>query len=225
MKTRAILSWSSGKDSAWALHVLRQRDDYEIVGLLTTFNEVFDRVAMHGVRRELVEAQAESVGCPLWPVPLPWPCSNDVYEERMRAVIQRALNEGVTHVAFGDLFLKDIRTYREKQLEGTGIQPLFPIWLDSAETPRLAREMIDAGTQAYLTCVDGKQLERSFVGRQFGTELLCELPPAVDPCGENGEFHTFCHAGPAFAKPISVEIGEVVDREGFTFVDLRLLSP
>lgn len=220
MKPKVLLSWSSGKDSAWALHVLRQRGEVEVVGLVTTLNEAFGRVAMHGVRAELVRAQADATGLPLWPVPLPWPCSNDEYETRMRAVIEKARSASVTAFAFGDLFLADIRAYRERQLAGTGIEPLFPIWGTSADTPALARDMIAAGFRATLTCVDPLHLSPAFAGREFDAELLAALPPGVDPCGENGEFHTFCHAGPVFDRAIPVRVGEVVERDGFCFADL-----
>ena len=220
MRPKALLSWSSGKDSAWALHVLRQRGEVEVVGLVTTLNETFGRVAMHGVRVELAHAQAEAVGLPLWPVPLPWPCSNDEYEARMRAVVAKAWAEGVTAFAFGDLFLEDIRAYRIRQLTGTGIVPLFPLWGTPGETPALARAMIAAGFQAVLTCVDPRRLPPKFVGRAFDAALLADMPSDVDPCGENGEFHTFCHAGPVFNHPIPVHIGDVIQRDGFWFADL-----
>ena len=219
---RVLLSWSSGKDSAWTLHALRSQPGVEIVGLLTTFNDSADRVAMHAVRRELVNAQAASVGLPLWSVPLPWPCSNEQYAALMSDVIARAAKEGITHVAFGDLFLEDVRDYRIKQLGGTGIEPLFPIWGSATDTPDLARRMQAAGLKAVLTCVDPKQLDPSFVGREFDAALLADLPPSVDPCGEKGEFHTFCYAGPMFAKAIPVRTGEVVSRDGFTFADVLL---
>ena len=217
---RILLSWSSGKDSAWTLHLLRQQSDVEIVGLLTTLNEAADRVAMHAVRRELLEAQADSVGLPLWPVFLPWPCSNDEYERRMAAVIAKAREAGITHVAFGDLFLEDVRAYRVRQLQGTGIEPLFPLWGSAAETPALAARMMAAGLKAVLTCVDPTQLAGSFVGRQFDAELLADLPRQVDPCGERGEFHTFCYDGPMFARAIPVQVGEIVARDGFCFADV-----
>jgi uncharacterized protein (TIGR00290 family) len=220
MKPKALLSWSSGKDGAWALHVLRQRSEVEVVGLVTTFNQAFGRVAMHGVRLELVEAQAAAVGLPLWPVPLPWPCSNEVYEAQMQAVVTRARAEGIAAFAFGDLFLEDIRAYRVQRLAGTGLEPLFPVWGTSADTPGLARTMLAAGLRATLVCVDPKQLEPRFVGRAFDAALLEELPKSVDPCGERGEFHTFCHAGPMFDRPISVRAGETVERDGFWFADL-----
>ena len=217
---RVLLSWSSGKDSAWTLHVLRQQTDVELVGLLTTFNEVAGRVAMHAVRRELVEAQAVAVGLPLWSVALPWPCSNAEYEAQMHEVVEQARQAGVTHIAFGDLFLEDIRAYRERQLASTGIEPLFPIWGTTADTPSLAREMLAAELRAVLTCVDPKQLDRGFVGRWFDADHLTDLPASVDPCGERGEFHTFCYAGPMFAAPLEVQVGDPVLRDGFWFVDL-----
>lgn len=220
MKPKVLLSWSSGKDSAWALHLLRQRREVQVVGLVTTLNEAFGRVAMHGVRAELVRAQADAAGLPLWPVPLPWPCSNDEYETRMRAVIEKARSAGVTAFAFGDLFLADIRAYRERQLAGTGIEPVFPIWGTSADTPSLARDMIAAGLRATLACVDPRHLPLAFAGREFDGELLADLPPGVDPCGENGEFHTFCHTGPVFDRTIPVRVGGVVERDGFCFADL-----
>ncbi len=220
MKPKALLSWSSGKDSAWALHALRQRGAVEVVGLVTTYTEAFGRVAMHGVRTELVDAQARAARLPLWPVGLPWPCPNEVYEARMRAVVERARSEGVRHFAFGDLFLADIRAYREKQLAGTGLGPLFPIWGLPADTPGLARDMIASGLRAVLTCVDPRQLDPSFAGREFDAALLADLPPTVDPCGERGEFHTFCHAAPVFDRPVAVRAGERVERDGFWFADL-----
>ena len=185
---RVLLSWSSGKDSAWALHLLRQRGDCEIVGLLTTLNSEFDRVAMHGTRRAVLEAQAAAAEVPLWIVPLPWPCSNEVYEDRMADVCKRAVAEGVHAVAFGDLFLADIRAYRENQLKNTGLEPLFPVW--EIPTDSLAREMIDSGLRAKIVCVDTKQLPSSFAGRDYDRQLLEDLPAGIDPCGERGEFHT-----------------------------------
>jgi uncharacterized protein (TIGR00290 family) len=218
---RVLLSWSSGKDSAWALHRLRREDDVAVVGLLTTFNESADRVAMHAVRRELVEAQAATTRVPLWPVLLPWPCANAEYEARMEVALARARSEGVTHVAFGDLFLADIRAYREDRLRGSGLEPLFPLWDAGRDTAALARAMIADGLRAVLTCVDPKQLPEAFAGRLFDDELLATLPPGVDPCGERGEFHTFCLAGPMFTAPIAVEVGERSLRDGFCFADVR----
>jgi uncharacterized protein (TIGR00290 family) len=220
VKPRALLSWSSGKDSAWALHILRQRDEVEVVGLVTTFNEAAGRVAMHAVRRELVEEQASATGLPLWPVALPWPCCNQDYERLMMDVIEKAKEEGVTHFAFGDLFLEDVRAYRVRQLTGSGIEPIFPLWGSPVETPRLAREMIAGGIRAIITCGDPKQLETRFVGRSFDEDLLRDLPSGTDPCGERGEFHTFCHGGPMFTRPIPCHLGEMVERDGFYFADV-----
>ncbi len=217
---RVLMSWSSGKDSAWALHALRQRPEVELVGLLTTLNETVDRVAMHAVRRTLLEAQARALGLPLLTVPLPSPCPNAVYEERLGAAIGRAREAGVTHVAFGDLFLEEVREYRIERMRGTGIEPLFPLWTSAAETPALARRMVAAGLRAVLTCVDPRQLPERFVGRELDTTLLDELPPTVDPCGERGEFHTFCYAGPMFHAPIPIRVGERVSRDGFCFADV-----
>ena len=218
--SRVLLSWSSGKDSAWSLHVLRQQRDVEVVGLLTTFNEMADRVSMHAVRRSLVEAQSAAAQLPLWQVPLPFPCSNAEYEDSMRVVIGRAHEEGVTHMAFGDLFLRDVREYRIRMLSRSGIEPLFPLWCSAEDTPALAREMLGNGLRAVLTCVDPKQLPERFAGRAYDAALLSDLPPAVDPCGERGEFHTFCFAGPMFASEIGVRVGETVLRDGFCFADL-----
>lgn len=215
-----LLSWSSGKDSAWALHRLRRDPEVRVVALLTTFNASADRVAMHAVRRELAEAQARSLGLPLWRIPLPYPCPNGVYEERMGEAMARARGEGVTHVAFGDLYLEDIRSYRERMLGPTGLAPLFPIWTTPEGTPSLAREMAQAGLRAVITCVDPRQLSPAFLGRTWGPELLDELPEGVDPCGENGEFHTFCFRGPGLESPLAVRVGEPVQRDGFAFIDL-----
>lgn len=213
-----LLSWSSGKDSAWTLHLLSRRKDIRIAALVTTFNTATNRVAMHAVRRSLVGAQAERAGLPLWPVELPWPCSNAQYEGIMRAVCLRAAAEGIEAVAFGDLFLEDIRAYRERQLEGTGLEPLFPVW--KIPTDQLAQDMIAAGIKAKITCVDPARLDRSFAGRDFDLALLESLPAQIDPCGENGEFHTFVHDAPVFARPIDVQVGEVVERDGFVFADV-----
>jgi uncharacterized protein (TIGR00290 family) len=220
MVEKALLSWSSGKDSAWALHVLRQQGEFEIVGLLTTLNEAFDRVAMHAVRSELLRAQADAADLPLYEVPLPWPCSNTEYEARMAQAVGQARDRGVTVMAFGDLFLEDIRQYRVDKLAGTGIRPVFPLW--GLPTAELARSMIDGGLEAQLTCVDPRQLSPSFAGRAFDAALLRDLPAGVDPCGERGEFHTFTHAGPMFRRPVPLERGEVVERDGFVFADLKL---
>jgi uncharacterized protein (TIGR00290 family) len=217
-KPKALLAWSSGKDSAWSLHALRAQAEVEIVGLLTTINEAFDRVAMHAVRTELLRAQADAADLPLWPVPIPWPCSNAEYEAAMDAAMARARAAGIAHVAFGDLFLEDIRRYREERLAPTGIAPLFPLW--GTPTDALARRMVDAGLRARLTCVDPKSLDARFAGREFDAALLAELPPSVDPCGERGEFHTFTYDGPMFRRPVPIRAGEVVTRDGFVFADL-----
>jgi uncharacterized protein (TIGR00290 family) len=215
---RVLLSWSSGKDSAWALHLLARRSDVRVVALFTTFNRAADRVAMHAVRRALVEEQAARTGLPLWAIDLPWPCSNADYEQLLSGVWERARAEGIEAVAFGDLFLRDIRSYREKQMEGTGLEPLFPVW--ELPTRRLAEEVIAAGVKAKITCVDPRKLDRSFAGRDFNQSFLDDLPPAVDPCGENGEFHTFVYEAPVFSRPISVETGEIAERDGFVFADV-----
>jgi uncharacterized protein (TIGR00290 family) len=215
---RILLSWSSGKDSAWSLHVLRQRAEYEVVGLLTTFNAEADRVAMHGVRRELVEQQAAAAGLPLWSVPLPWPCSNEQYEALMRQTCDKAVAEGLYGVAFGDLFLEDVRAYREKQLRDTGLKPVFPVW--GLPTRALAQEMIASGVRTKLTCVDTEKLDRSFAGREFDETLLADLPESADPCGERGEFHSFVYAGPMFSKVLTVSVGATVVRDQFVFTDL-----
>jgi uncharacterized protein (TIGR00290 family) len=214
---KVLLSWSSGKDSAWALHLLRQQSDIEIAGLFTTFNGEANRVAMHAVRRSLVEAQAALTGLPLWSVDLPWPCSNAQYEELMGGVCARAVEQGIEAFAFGDLFLEDIRAYRERQLQGTGLKPLFPVW--GKPTAALAREMIAAGVKAKVTCVD-PSLGRAFAGHDFDLEFLASLPQSADPCGENGEFHTFVYESPVFSKPLAVRSGEIVERDGFIFADV-----
>jgi uncharacterized protein (TIGR00290 family) len=216
--TKVALSWSSGKDSAWTLHVLRQQPGIQVAALITTFNSEADRVAMHAVRRALAEAQAERTGLPLWAVELPWPCSNEEYERRMRAVCQRAKDEGITAIAFGDLFLEDVRNYRIRQLEGSGLAPLFPLW--QIPTDRLARQMIAGGVKAKITCLDPSKLAKTFAGRDYAVKLLEDLPPEVDPCGENGEFHTFVYDSPVFASAIAVRTGEVVERDGFVFADV-----
>jgi uncharacterized protein (TIGR00290 family) len=215
---KVLLSWSSGKDSAWALHLLRKQPEVQVAALLTTFNSAADRVAMHAVRRVLVETQAERTGLPLWAVELPWPCSNLEYEERMRALCQRATTEGITAIAFGDLFLQDIRDYRVRQLQGTGLEPLFPVW--QIPTDHLGRKMIAAGVKAKITCVDSSKLAKSFAGRDYDLSLLHALPPQIDPYGENGEFHTFVSDAPVFSRPIAVRAGEVVERDGFVFADV-----
>lgn len=217
-KPKAWLSWSSGKDSAWSLHVMRQRGDVEIAALLTTVNLKYQRVAMHAVRESVLDAQATAVGLPLVKVSIPSPCPNEVYERAMADAMARARAVGVTHMAFGDLFLEDIRQYREENLVKCGMTPLFPLWLK--DTRELAHEMIGSGLRAYLTCVDPRKLDAKFAGRVFDKELLADLPAQVDPCGENGEFHTCVVAGPMLASPIDLSVGEIVERDGFVFADL-----
>jgi uncharacterized protein (TIGR00290 family) len=217
---KILVSWSSGKDSAWMLHVLRRDGVGTPAGLLTTLNGAVDRVAMHAVRREVLEAQASAAELPLWTVPLPYPCSNEVYERLMTGVMARAAGEGFTHVAFGDLFLEDVRSYREQRLQGTGLSPMFPLW--KRGTRELAIEMIDGGLEATVTCVDPRVLDRTFAGRAFDRHLLELLPPGVDPCGERGEFHTCVSAGPMFSRALRTTIGETVERDGFVFCDLIL---
>jgi uncharacterized protein (TIGR00290 family) len=227
---RVLLSWSSGKDAAWSLHVLRQQPDVEVVALLTTFNGAVDRVAMHAVRRQIVEAQAAAAGLPLRPVFIPSPCPNEIYEQQMREALAGAKADGITHVAFGDLFLEDVRRYREERMADTGIEPLFPLW--GRPTSALALEMLDGGLEATLTCVDPKQIAPAFVGRRFDRSLVEELGRTkslatslpVDVCGERGEFHSCVTAGPMFSSPIRVETGERLERDGFWFCDL-LLTP
>lgn len=218
MRKKILVSWSSGKDSAWTLHLLRQSGEYEIKGLFTTLNRAFDRVAMHSTRRELLDLQAEAAGLPLLTIPLPWPCSNAAYESIMGAFCAQVVGDGGEAVAFGDLFLRDIRSYREKQLQGTGLEPLFPLW--QLPTDQLARDMIRGGLRAKLVCVDPQKLSADFAGRDFDDQLLADLPAAVDPCGENGEFHTCVYAGPMFSHEIPVICGERVQRDGFSYCDL-----
>jgi uncharacterized protein (TIGR00290 family) len=221
--TRALLAWSSGKDSAWTLHVLRRNPEVHIVGLLTTVNQAFDRVAMHAVRRELLAAQAAAVGLPLTTVEIPYPCSNEQYETAMGAAMETARRSGVAAVAFGDLFLEDVRRYREDRLRGSGITPLFPIW--GTPTDVLARDMVAAGLRARLTCVDPRKLPAAFAGRDFDAAMhdeLARLHPDVDPCGERGEFHSFAYDGPMFARAVPIRTGQVVERDGFVFADLTL---
>jgi uncharacterized protein (TIGR00290 family) len=218
-RPKALVAWSSGKDSAWALHEVRRAGGLDVVGLLTTITSEFARVSMHAVREELLDRQAAALGLPCRKVRIPWPCVNETYEAEMARAMAEARESGVTHVVFGDLFLEDVRAYRVEKLAGTGVAPVFPLW--GRDTARLAREMIAGGLRATLTCVDPRRLDPSFAGRAFDAALLDALPPDVDPCGERGEFHTYCWAGPMLAEPIGVTAGEVVTREGFVFADLR----
>lgn len=218
LRRKAWVAWSSGKDSAWALHAVRRSGELDVVALLTTVNRTHQRVAMHAVRESLLESQAAAVGLPLVKVPIPETCVNAEYERAMAEAMQRARAEGVTYVVFGDLFLEDVRRYREQNLAKCGMTPVFPLW--GIPTRQLAEEMIAGGLRARLTCVDPRQLDRAFVGREWNAELLADLPASVDPCGERGEFHTFACAGPMFREPIAVREGEIVERDGFTFADL-----
>jgi len=217
---KCLVSWSSGKDSAWMVHVLRQRADVPLGGLLTTINEAAQRVAMHAVRVDVLRAQADALGLPVWEIPIPSPCPNEVYERAMAEAVSRAVEDGFTHVAFGDLFLEDVRRYREDRLAGTGLAPLFPLF--GADTTALAREMVAAGLRARITCLNPKALDRRFAGREFDAALLAELPAATDPCGERGEFHTCAYAGPMFSRPVPIETGITVERDGFVFTDLNI---
>jgi len=222
-KPKALIAWSSGKDSAWALYEARQSGNYDIVGALTTVTDGFDRVSMHGVREELLAAQLDAAALPSIKVRIPYPCSDEIYEREMAAALDRAKDDGVTHVIFGDLFLADLRAYREEKLKTIGMTAVFPLWL--RPTDALARDMIAGGIEAHLAVVDLAKLDASFAGRRFDDALLADLPGGVDPCGENGEFHTFVAAGPMFKRRIVVKRGETVEREGFAFADLLPLSP
>ncbi len=217
-RPKAWLAWSSGKDSAWSLHTVRNTHEVDVVALLTTVNRTHERVAMHAVRESLLEMQVAATGLPLVKVPIPSPCPNEMYEEAMGEAMKRARSEGVTHMVFGDLFLEEIRAYRERHLKAAGMIPVFPLW--GRDTRQLAEEMIAEGLCAHLTCVDPRKLDRSFAGRRFDRDLLAALPGHVDPCGENGEFHSFASAGPMFRAPIPASLGEIVERDGFVFADL-----
>lgn len=218
--SRTLLSWSSGKDSAWTLHTLRQQGVHEVVALLTTVNSAYDRVAMHGTRASVLRAQAAAAGLPLIELPLPWPCSNQQYEAVMRDACSAAAADGVEAMAFGDLYLEDVRRYREERLAGTGISPVFPLW--GRDTHALVREMLDGGLRARLTCVDPRKVPAAFAGRELDASLLAELPPGTDPCAENGEFHTCAYAGPMFATPIGLVPGAVEPHGDFVFADFTL---
>ncbi len=215
-----LVSWSSGKDSTWSLCLLQKDPKYRVAGLLTTVNTEFNRVAMHSTRREVLEAQAEAAGLPLHIIPLPWPCSNEHYEAAMSTACDNAIASGIQAIAFGDLFFEDIRRYREERLRGTGLTPVFPVW--KLDTHALAREMIAAGLKTRIVCIDPKKLPREFAGRDLDESFLRDLPKGVDPCGENGEFHTCVYDGPMFRHAIPIEGGEVVERDGFVFADIKI---
>lgn len=217
-RPKALVAWSTGKDSAWALREVQRAGEVEVVGLLTTVTQAFERVSMHAVREALLDRQAEALGLPCSRVRIPWPCTNERYESEMTRALADARGAGVTRVVFGDLFLGEVRAYREAKLAGTGIEPAFPLW--GRDTNQLARDMLAGGLRATLTCVDPRRLDRSFAGRAFDEALLAALPAGVDPCGENGEFHSFVSAGPMFRAPLAVTVGEVVEREGFVFADV-----
>jgi uncharacterized protein (TIGR00290 family) len=220
IRPKVLIAWSSGKDSAWALHEIRRAGGYEVVGAFTTVTGTFTRVSIHGVREELLDAQLAAAGLPARKVRIPYPCPNEVYEREMATAVTQAREDGIAHIVFGDLFLEDVRAYREKSLAGTGIAPLFPLW--GRDTAALASEMIASGVKAHLVSIDLKRLPRPFAGRTFDRVLLDDLPPGIDPCGENGEFHTFVSAGPMLAKPFAVKTGEIVERDGAAYADLLL---
>ncbi len=220
MTKRVWLSWSSGKDSAWTLWQLQQDPNIEVERLFCTVNQEFERVAMHGVRLELLKRQADALGLPLTVIELPFPCSNEDYQRIMGEFVEQAKRDGVSTMAFGDLFLEDVRDYRIAQLEGTGIEPMFPLW--GIPTVQLSQTLIEAGVKTVLTCVNSEQIDGAFSGRLYDQALLSELPASCDPCGENGEFHTFVFDGPMFRYPLEIEVGEQVDRDGFIFTDVTL---
>lgn len=217
-KPRAYVSWSSGKDCAFALWEARKAGEFEICGLLTTTNEAVDRVAMHGTRNELMRRQAEAVGLPVLEVGLPWPCSNEDYASRMIAACDTMKAEGVSHVVYGDLFLEDIRAYRDEKMAQAGLTAVYPLW--KRDTQQLARDMITSGLKTVVVCIDPKKLDASFAGRWFDEQFLADLPEGIDPCGENGEFHTCVVDGPMFSSAIEVELGETVERDGFVYADV-----
>jgi uncharacterized protein (TIGR00290 family) len=219
-RPKALISWSSGKDSAFSLYEVRRAGEFDVVGALTTVTETFERVSIHGVRQEILRAQCEAAGLPQRIVPIPYPCPNEVYEARMGEAVALAVAEGITHMIFGDLFLADIRAYREAKLAGTGITPVFPLW--DRPTPALAQAMIASGLEAYIATIDLKKLPAEFAGRRFDSQLLADLPASVDPCGENGEFHTCVVAGPMFSRPLAVVTGERVVRDGYAYCDLAM---
>ncbi|MDP3692678.1 ATP-binding protein [Bradyrhizobium sp.] len=222
-RPKALISWSSGKDSAFALHEIRRSGEFDVVGALTTVTETFERVSIHGVRQEVLHAQLDAAGLPPRIVPIPYPCPNEIYEARMGEAVAQAVRDGITHIIFGDLHLADIRAYREQKLAGSGLAPVFPLW--QRPTLPLAHAMIASGLEARLATVDLKYLPAEFAGRRFDASLLADLPVGVDPCGENGEFHTCVVAGPFFSKRLSVVTGERVERDGYVYCDLVLHEP
>ncbi len=215
---KALISWSSGKDSAFALHEVLRAGEFEVVGALTTVTETFGRVSIHGVRQEILCAQLDAAGLQPTIVPIPYPCPNEIYEARMGEAVERAVLDGITHIIFGDLFLQDIRAYREQKLAGTGITPVFPLW--GRPTSQLAQQMIADGFEAYIATVDLKKMPAEFAGRKFDAQLLTDLPEGIDPCGENGEFHSCVVAGPIFSRRLAVTPGERVERDGYAYCDL-----
>jgi uncharacterized protein (TIGR00290 family) len=217
-RPKALISWSSGKDSAFALHEIRQAGEFDVVGAVTTVTETFGRVSIHGVRQEILLAQLEAAGLPPHIVPIPYPCPNEIYEARMGEAVTHAVKDGITHMIFGDLYLADIRAYREQKLAGSGITPVFPLW--ERPTRALAQAMMASGLEAYLATVDLKKFPAEFAGRKFDERLLTDLPKGVDPCGENGEFHTCVVAGPMFSRPLGVKPGARVERDGYAYCDL-----
>ena len=218
MPLEVLFCWSGGKDSAMALHALREQGDCRIIALLTTITEQYDRISMHGVRRVLLERQAESIGLPLHAVPIPPQCINAIYELRMEEALAEHFARGVRRVAFGDIFLEDLRAYREKNLALAGMRAIFPVW--KRDTRELAREFMRLGFRAITVCVDTRVLDAGFAGRELNASFFEDLPPSADPCGENGEFHTFVFDGPIFKAPLSIKVGEKVMRDGFYFCDL-----
>jgi uncharacterized protein (TIGR00290 family) len=218
LRAKALISWSSGKDSAFALHEIRRAGEFDVAGALTTVTETFGRVSIHGVRREILLAQLDAAGLQPTIVPIPYPCPNEIYEARMGEAVESAVRDGITHIIFGDLFLQDIRAYREQKLAGTGITPVFPLW--GRPTSQLARQMIASGLEATIATVDLKKLPAEFAGRKFDAQLLADLPGGVDPCGENGEFHTCVGAGPVFSRRLAIVAGERVERDGYAYCDL-----
>ncbi len=216
-RPKALIAWSSGKDSAWALQEVRRAEEFDVVGALTTITDAFGRVSIHGLRQELLATQLDAAGLAPVTVRIPHPCPNEIYEREMAAAMDQAKSQGVTHVIFGDLFLEDVRAYRETRLKPIGVTPVFPVW--HKPTDALAREMIASGVDARLVCVDLKKLPKSFAGRRFDATLLADLPQGVDPCGENGEFHSFVAAGPMMVRPVPIKAGEIIERDGFAYAD------